>query len=123
LPLTEKSAEDVEDSPKAVCSTGEGSWGGRAEERSFRNMDLNQWIEAIVPEDLRIEHHDHVDSKEHFEHIHVQKEVDRTLRLWVCPIKIQMNLVALSPHGAVDPIWAVAKTIIVEVVSERDTFF
>ena len=49
----------------------------RLQQRARRDAHLHQVVEAVVEQDLRVEHHDHVDAGEHLEHLFVQEEVDR----------------------------------------------
>jgi hypothetical protein len=49
----------------------------RFEQRSFGNAHVDQVIEPVIEQDLRIEDHDHVDAEEHLEHVFVEVEIDR----------------------------------------------
>ena len=49
----------------------------RLEQRTLRDADLDQVVETVVEQDLRVEDHDHVDAEEHLEHVLVEVEIDR----------------------------------------------
>src|SRR6185295_4449291 len=94
LALSEQATEHVEDTPERMRAAGEGGGKTRLEQRAFRNLDLDQIVEAIVEQDLRIEHHDHVDAEEHLEHVFVEIEVDRAFRLRIGAAPIQDHAIA-----------------------------
>src|SRR3712207_8019256 len=55
-----------------------------------------------VPEDLRVEHHDHVDPEEHLVEVLVEVVVDRARRLRVGAGEVEHHPVALAVHRTVD---------------------
>ena len=98
---------------------GRISW---LEQRAFGNAHLDQVVEAIVEQDLRVEDHNHIDAEEHPEHIFVQQEVDRTRRLRIGPVEIEDNLFPLAPHGAFDSVGPVADPVIAQIIGETHRF-
>ena len=55
---------------------------------------------------------------EHLEHCFAEIEVDRPLRLRICPLEIEDGLVAFPAHRACDFLWSHAHAIIPDVVFE-----
>src|SRR6185503_14654886 len=75
--LAEQAAEQVEDPPDAVVA---GVQGGRVPGLpvgAVRDGHVDQRVEAVVPQDLRVRHGDHVDAEEHPGQVLVQVVVHR----------------------------------------------
>ena len=79
---------------------------------------LQQVIEAVVEEDLRIEHHDHEHPNEHLEHLFVEIEVDRTNGLRIGAREVPDLFFALAPHRTGDLVRAHAHAVVANVVLE-----
>ena len=92
------------------------------EERPFGDTHVNQIVETIVEQDLRVKDHDHVDAEEHLEHVLVEIEVDRSLALRVGSREIEHDLFAFAPHRAFDLVGACAHAIIADIIFEADRF-
>ena len=86
--------------------------------RARRNAHLDQIVEAVVEQDLRVEHLDHVDAEEHLEHFFVQQKVDRGDRLRIGAVEIEDRLVAFAPQRAGDLVGPVAHAVVVDLVFE-----
>ena len=116
IALTEESTKDIEDAPERVRAAGERRGLKRLEQRARGNAHFHEVIEAIVEEDLWVEHHDHVDAREHLEHFLVQQEINRTDRLRVGAGEIKDALLAFAPHRAGNLVGAHAHAVVADVV-------
>ena len=121
--MSQETTQNIENATQRVRATRERCWKFRLEKRPVRNAHIDQIIKAIVEQNLRIENHDHVNAEEHLEHILVQEEVDRRLALRVSASKIEHNLFAFAPHGALNFIRASAHAIVTDIIFETDRFF
>ena len=103
-------------------ATRQGCGEFRFEQRSFGDPHVDQIVETVVEQYLRIEHHDHVDAEEHLEHVLVQVEIDRSLALRVGAGEVEHHLLALAPHGAFDLVRAIADAVVADIILETDRF-
>ena len=78
--LAERAAEHVELARKGVGARAERGGKVGVEQRALGQGHVDEVVEAVVEEDLGVEHHDHVDPDEHLEHAFVEVEVDRARR-------------------------------------------
>ncbi len=81
--------------------------------------DVDQVIKAVVEQDLRIEHHDHVDANEHLEHAVVEVEIDRSRRLGRRAGPIEKCMLPFAPDGQLHLEGAIAQAVIVHIILER----
>ena len=118
IALAEQAAEDVEDAAERVRAARKRGGLQRLEQRARWNAHFHQVVEAVVEEDLRVEHHDHVDAREHLEHLFVQQEVDRRDRLRVGAREVEDALVPFAPHRARDLVRPHVEAVVADVVLE-----
>ncbi len=122
LALSEQAAEHVEDAAERVRAAGERCRIARLEQRAFGDVHLDEIVEAVVEQDLRIENHDHVDAEEHLEHVFVEIEVDRAFRLRIGARPVEHDIVAHAPHRAAQLVGAVAAPVVADVILEDELF-
>ena len=79
---------------------------------------MDEVVEAVVEQDLGVEHHDHVDPDEHLEHAFVQVEVDRAGRLGVGAGPVEPGVLALAPYRELHAERAVADAVVVDPILE-----
>lgn len=93
--------EDVEDASERVRAAGEGGGLAWLEQAAVGDDDVDEVVEAVVEDDVGVEHHDHVGAAEHAEHVLVQQEVDRAARLRVraCHMSTQWEGPSALPTG------------------------
>ena len=121
--MTEKATEHVEDASERMRTAREGRGKARLEQRAFRDLDLDEVVEAVVKQDLRVEYHDHVDAEEHLEHVFVEIEVDRAFRLRIGAGPIEDHAIADALHGAAELVGSVAASVVADVVFEDELLF
>jgi hypothetical protein len=88
--------------------------------RAVRDRDVDQRVEAVVPEDLRIGHGDHVDPEEHPGQVLVQVVVDRPGGLRRRAGEVQVHLLAGARERQLELVGAVADAVVADVVGERE---
>ena len=88
------------------------------QERPLRKGHVDDVVEAVVEEDLGVEHHDHVDPDEHLEHPLVEVEVHRAGGLGRRAGPVEEGVLALPPHGQLEPERPVAAAVVVDEVVE-----
>ena len=121
--LPQQPAQNVEDPAQRVRPARQRRREMRLQQRAFRNAHLDQIVEPVIEQDLRIEDHDHVDAEEHLEHVFIEEKIDRSGRLRVGALEIEHHLVAVAPHGAADLVRAVALAVVANIVLEAHRFF
>jgi len=121
--LAEQPAQNIEQAPQHVGAPRKRGGEPGLEQRSFGDAHIDQRVIAIVEQDLRIEHHDHVDAEEHAHHVLVEEHVDRGFGLRIGAIKIEHHAAILAPHRAFDLVGAVTHAVVADVVLEADFLF
>ena len=114
--LAQRTTEDIELTGQSVGSASQGSRELRLQYRSFGHLDMDQVIEPVVKQNLRIEHHDHVNTNEHLEHPLVQVEID-----WAgCLIRrarpVKVGIFTFAPDCQFELKRAIPTPIIIDVV-------
>ena len=74
--LSEQAAEHIENSTEGVGSARQCGRELGFQQGSFRYPHIDKIVEAVIKENLRIEHHDHVDAEKHLEHVLVEVKID-----------------------------------------------
>ena len=92
----------------------------RLQDRARRDVDVDQVVETVVEQDLRVEDVDEEGPEEHLEHLFVQEKVHRADRLRVGAREIEIDLIALSPQRAGDLVGAHPHAVVVDEVLEID---
>jgi hypothetical protein len=64
----------------------------RLEQRALRDAHLHQVVEAVVEQDLRVEHHDHEHAAEHLEHLFVERKLIEPMDCGSVPSKSKITL-------------------------------
>ena len=114
----ERPAEDVELPGQRVGAAAERGREVGVHQRALGQGDVDEVVEAVVEQDLGVEHHDHVDPDEHLEHAFVQVEVDRAGRLGVGAGPVEPGVLALAPYRELHPERAVADAVVVDPILE-----
>ena len=115
----ERPAEHVELARERMGAAAERGREVRVHERALGQGDVDEVVEAVVEEDLGVEHHDHVDPDEHLEHAFMQVEVDRARRLRVGAGPVEVGMLTLAPHRELHAERTVADPVVVDPVLER----
>src|SRR5215212_4925745 len=102
-------------------AVAQGRWLLRAQDRAVGDNYLDDVRIAIVEEDGGIYGGDQEHPSEHLEHLFVEEEVDGTWDLGVGASPVQVQSVALAPHGELELDGAVAEPVVVGVVLELET--
>ena len=118
IALAEEPAEHVEDAAERVRAARKGRRLQRLQQRALGYAHVHQVVEAVVEQDLRVEHHDHVHAREHLEHLFVQQEIDRGDGLRIRAGEIEDALVTLAPHRAGDLVRAHVHAVVADIVLE-----
>lgn len=85
-------------------------------------MHVDQVVEAVVVQNLRIEDHDHVNAEEHLEHVLVEVEIDRPFRLRIGAAPVEHHALALAPDRTAQLVWAETASVIANVILENQLF-
>ena len=93
----------------------------RFPERVVGDDDIDQRVEAVVPEYLRIGDRDHVDTEEHTHEVLIDVVVDGPLRLRATPGEVEQHLVPGAGEAELELVWTVAHTVVTDVVRERQS--
>jgi hypothetical protein len=80
-PIPEERTEQIEDATQGVRAPGQGRGKLRLEQRALGDAHVDQVVEAVVEDDLRIHDVDREGAEEHLEHVFVEEEVHRALGL------------------------------------------
>ena len=83
---------------------------------------MDQVIEPVVKQDLRIERHDHVNANEHLEHPLVQVEIDWTGCLIRRTGPVKVGVFTFAPDCQFELKWTIPTPIIIDVVLKRFRF-
>ena len=121
--VAQRAAEHVELPRQCVGAAAQRCREIRIEQRPLRHGDVNEIVEAVIEQDLGVEHHDHVDPDEHLEHAFVQIEVDRTGRLLRRPGPIEIGMFAFPPDRQLHLERAVAAAVVVDIIFEGFRLF
>ena len=116
--LAEQAAHDVEDARQHVGARRERGRADRLQDGAARNAHVDQVVEAVVEQDLRVENVDEEGAEEHFEHLLVEEKVHRADRLRIGALEIEDHLLALAPHGAGDLVGPHAEAVVVDEILE-----
>ena len=114
--MAKQAAQNVKNAAQRVRAPGKRGREDRLEQRPFRDAHIDQVVESIIEQYLRIENHDHVDAEKHPEHVLVEQEIDRILALRIGPGKIEYHALALAPHRAFDLERACAHAVVADVI-------
>ena len=117
--LAEAAAHHVEQARQRVGAAAERRGELRMQQRAVRDARVDQIVEPVVEQNLRIIDHDEIDTDEHLEHAGVEVEVDRSERLRVGAGPVEHGPVALAPDGQLHLVRAVPQPVVVDVVLER----
>src|SRR5215210_3423939 len=115
------SAEDVELPCHDDQAVAQGGRLLRAQDRAVRDVYFDDVRVAVVEEDGGIYGGDKEYPREHLEHLFVEEEVDGAWHLRVGAAPVEVQSVALAPHGEPELYGAVAEPIVVSVVLELET--
>ena len=118
--LAEQPAEEVEDASDAVVAGVEGGGVLRLPVGAVGDGDVDQRVEAVVPEDLRVGDGDHVDAEEHPDQVLVDVVVHRPGGLRRAAREVQVHLVAGAGEGHLQLVGAEADPVVADVVGERE---
>jgi hypothetical protein len=117
--LAQQAAEQVEHPADAVVAAVEGGREPRFPEAVVRDRHVDQRIEAVVPQDLRVGHGDHVDAEEHPHQVLVDEVVHRAERLRCRVAEVQVHLLTVAGQLHRQLVRAVATAVVTDVVTER----
>ena len=116
--LAQQAAHDVEDAAEQV---GAARQRGRAlglQDAAGGDLHVDEFVEAVVEQDLRVEDVDEEGAQEHLEHLFVEEEIDRADRLRVGAGEVEVRHIALAPQAARDLVRPHAHAVVVDVVLE-----
>ena len=120
--LAEGAAHAVEEARVDVQPVRQGSWEPRVQQRPLGQRHLEDVVDPVVEQDLRVERHDHVDPEEELAEALVDMEVDRAGGLVVGPGPVGVTDVALAPDRQHHLERPVAEAVVVDPVGEGDGF-
>ena len=121
--LAQKAAHHVENPPQGMGTAGQGRGVVRFQQRTPGDAHVDQVVEAVVEEDLRVEQVDGERAEKHPEHIFAQEEINRAFRLRVGAGKIEYGPGTLPPETALYLVRPAAHAIVTHVVLETARFF
>src|SRR5918998_2808792 len=114
-------AEHVEEPRHDDEAVAQRSRGLRAQHRAVGDVDLNDVGVAVVEEDGRVNGGDQEHPSEHLEHLLVEEEVHGAWDLLVRAGPVEVQSVALAPHGELELYGTVAETVVVCVVLQLES--
>ena len=116
--LTEHAAHDIEDTTQRVGAARKSSREFRLQQAAIRYSYVDELVEAVIEENVRIEQVYRERAKEHFEHFFIHVEIDRALGLRVRAFEVENCHIAFAPQLASDLVRTFADTVVADIVFE-----
>lgn len=116
--LAEEGLDDVHDAAEEVRAAGQRGGPDGPQDRAFRDAQLDEVVEAVVDDAVRVVDGEEEVADEHLEHGRREVEVDGRFGLRAGAVPVEDQAVILLLHGTGDHPGADALAVVVDEVGE-----
>src|SRR5262249_16081240 len=105
-----------------MSAAAQGGGKARVQERAVRDACLDQVVEPVVKQNLRVVDHDEVHTNEHLKHTLIEVEIDWSQGLRVSAGPVEHRFVSFTPDCQLHLEGTVAQAVVIYIVLERLRF-